>query len=121
VLKWLAGKQWHQTLDDPKNVRFILPVQTQNYQAWELRRWICANVSEIYVQGDQGTPLGLTCRSDIGIGRAFQVLLKDSDGIIASRVQRIGYLNWQILVNLELHRVVYAGMTTTRSRASSAA
>jgi len=26
MLKWLAGKQWDQTLNDLKNVGFILPV-----------------------------------------------------------------------------------------------
>jgi len=121
VLKWLTGKQWCQTLNDLKNMEFILPVQTQDYQAGELRRWICTNISEICVQGDEGTPLLLAYRNDIGIRCTFQVLLNDGNGIIANPAQQISYLDWEVLVNLETHRVFYAGITTTRSRANSAA
>jgi hypothetical protein len=54
-------------------------------------------------------------------GEPSQALLKNSSGIIASLAQQVGYINRQIFIHLEGHRIVYAGKATTRSRARSAA
>jgi hypothetical protein len=44
--------------------------------------------------------------SDVWIGRACQILLHYSDGVIASVAQQIGYLHGKILVDLEVQNRV---------------
>ena len=40
---------------------------------------------------------------------------------MARLYEETGHLNWQILINLEIHTQSYPGMASTRSRESSAA
>ena len=82
---------------------------------------IGANISESQVERDQGTGL---CPADLrnpGIGLPPEALAKDAQGVMPGGPEHLCELHGQVLIDLEPQPAALPEVSTTRSRASSAA
>lgn len=78
------------------------------------------DVAEVAVQGDQGSLFRRTRFQNSGISGSSETLVPNPDRIMSDRLEELEFLPAEILVELELHGVRFAGTGMILSRAASA-
>ena len=127
----LALQERHDWREQAHYRRFILVLWTKHDQSRIVRRWICTDIAETFVQGDQRSPFDSDNLGKPMVWRSGERFLVDGLGVVARTPQGVGDLHWKILIDFEAHdgsgdrtpggRPSYAGIASTRSLARSAA
>jgi hypothetical protein len=119
--EWLPLEQRHGLAEERYNSRNRLSLRAEDKQARVVRRRIRANIGKAEIQGDEDAAITPRLLAQRGIGSPAESFVVNRFDLMARVAQELRTCQWHMLIELKAHAGGYAGIASTRSRASSAA
>lgn len=107
--------------DHVEQMMLLLGHEPEHHKTSALRRRVRANVREVDVEGQEHSAFRPADRSKLFIRCPTKRLITNRHGVMTGLSEGLRGRRRDVLVELELHAVLHAGIATTRSRARSAA